>query len=142
VQRVRERVDEGIAAGQTQSRQEALHPLTRIADQGPPDDPLGRSGVRRDPEETGCAVEPAAVEDRAPVVPEQITVLRIARNGHQMAGDRSGRSWIEVVGHMSSLAGWVNPIVRGRAPPCRGVAGGVRVGAVARARLHPMGAGP
>ena len=75
VDREREGVDQGIAAGQPELGEEPLDPLARVPDQGAADETFGGSWVGGDSDDLGGAVEPAAVEHRAPVVPEQLAVF-------------------------------------------------------------------
>jgi hypothetical protein len=67
-------VEEGVghhgAALDRQLGQESLDPLAGLADQDAPDDGLRLARVLPDHEDARRAVEPAAVEDRAPPDPE------------------------------------------------------------------------
>ena len=86
-QRVSEGVDQDVAAGQAELRQEPLHPLARVADQGAAGDPFGRSRVGRDAEQPWPNGQSATVEDRSPVVPEQAAVRGV--RGLPAGGRRS-----------------------------------------------------
>ena len=91
VERVRERVHAEVRLGQPELREEALHPLARVADERPVGDPLGRPRVGRDAQEPRRPVEPPAVEDRPPRRPER---LWLAGQGAAQAdrGDRLRRA--------------------------------------------------
>src|SRR5215216_1633101 len=68
------RVDEDVRAGEAELREEALDALPGVANQCAAGDPLGRPGVGGDTEQPGRAADTPAVEDRAAVVPEQLSL--------------------------------------------------------------------
>lgn len=79
------------------SREEALDALPGVADQRAAGDPLGRPGIGGDTEQPGRAADAPAVKDRAPVVPEQLSLGgRVSGRIGEVLGERFGRSAIEL----------------------------------------------
>src|SRR5262249_2866485 len=67
VHAIEEGVDERVALVDPELREKSLKPRAGLADENAPYDRLVLSGILPDDEDTRGAVEPAAVEDRAPL---------------------------------------------------------------------------
>src|SRR2546421_7828793 len=80
----KERVDEGVKAevGACEPKlgQEPLDPLTGVTHQRPQCDTLSWTRIRCDAEQVGTAIQPAAVENRSPVIPEVLLERTIIRS--------------------------------------------------------------
>jgi hypothetical protein len=75
-ERVWERIEAEIGTREAELAQEALDALSRVAHKRASGDAFGWTGIGRDAQHARRAVEPATVEDRAPIEPQGVANRR------------------------------------------------------------------